>query len=280
MPQIIGVPRETFAGEKRVATVPEVVEKLDQARLRRRGRVRRRRRGQLQRRHLPRRGRGDRGRRAQLWAKSDIVFKVRGPSAEEVGLMREGQTLISFIWPAQNPELMQRARGAQGHRAGDRRAAAHAEPRPEDGRADLHGRHHRLSRRDRGGARLRPLLHRPDHRRRQDAAGQGLHRRRRRRRPGGDRHRRRPGRHRARQRHARRSGRPGRVAGRRVREGRLRGGRLRRRRLRQGDERGLPEGPARDVRQAGEGGGHHHHHRADPRQARAEADHRRDGASR
>ena len=28
MPQAIGVPRETLAGEKRVATVPEVVEKL------------------------------------------------------------------------------------------------------------------------------------------------------------------------------------------------------------------------------------------------------------
>jgi proton-translocating NAD(P)+ transhydrogenase subunit alpha len=43
----------------------------------------------------------------QLWAQSDIVFKVRGPSAEEVGLLREGGTLISFLWPAQNPELMQ-----------------------------------------------------------------------------------------------------------------------------------------------------------------------------
>ena len=32
--------------------------------------------------------------------------------------------------------------------------------------------------------------------------------------------------------------------------------------------------------QAGQGGGHHHHHRADPRQAGAQADHRRDGASR
>jgi NAD(P) transhydrogenase subunit alpha len=44
---------------------------------------------------------------AMLWARSDIVFKVRAPSIEEVGLMHEGQTLISFIWPAQNPELMQ-----------------------------------------------------------------------------------------------------------------------------------------------------------------------------
>jgi NAD(P) transhydrogenase subunit alpha len=44
---------------------------------------------------------------APLWAASDIVFKVRGPNAEEVGLLREGGTLVSFIWPAQNPELLQ-----------------------------------------------------------------------------------------------------------------------------------------------------------------------------
>ena len=29
--------------------------------------------------------------RARLWAASDIVFKVRGPAAGEVGLMREGR---------------------------------------------------------------------------------------------------------------------------------------------------------------------------------------------
>ena len=52
--------------------------------------------------------------RAELWATADIVFKVRAPSAEEVGLLRKGQVLVSFIWPAQNPELMQQlaARGA------------------------------------------------------------------------------------------------------------------------------------------------------------------------
>jgi NAD(P) transhydrogenase subunit alpha len=44
---------------------------------------------------------------AELWAGSDIVFKVRPPGVEEVGLMKPGGVLIGFVWPAQNPELMQ-----------------------------------------------------------------------------------------------------------------------------------------------------------------------------
>ncbi|MFM7432081.1 MAG: Re/Si-specific NAD(P)(+) transhydrogenase subunit alpha, partial [Gammaproteobacteria bacterium] len=43
---------------------------------------------------------------SDLWATADIVFKVRAPSPQEVEAMRLGNTLISFIWPAQNPELM------------------------------------------------------------------------------------------------------------------------------------------------------------------------------
>jgi NAD(P) transhydrogenase subunit alpha len=45
--------------------------------------------------------------RARLWAMSDIVFKVRAPANDEIGLLREGATLVSFIWPAQNPDLLQ-----------------------------------------------------------------------------------------------------------------------------------------------------------------------------
>jgi len=105
--QRIGVPREVFPGEKRVATVPEVVEKLIKLGFK----------------VAVESGAGDLANfsddtyraagaeviegAAALWAASDIVFKVRGPSAEEVGLLRDGGTLISFIWPAQNPELMQ-----------------------------------------------------------------------------------------------------------------------------------------------------------------------------
>jgi NAD(P) transhydrogenase subunit alpha len=107
MPLTIGVPKEIAAGEKRVATVPEVVEKLIKLGFAVQVEA----------------GAGDaatvsddayRAAGAQiiedtatLWSSSDIIFKVRGPSPEEVGLLSEGATLVSFIWPAQNPELLE-----------------------------------------------------------------------------------------------------------------------------------------------------------------------------
>lgn len=106
MAQVIGVPCETTAGEKRVATVPDVVEKLVRLGFR----------------VMIQSGAGDAANfsddayraagaeiaaeAAQVWAGADIVFKVRAPGTDEVGLIREGQTLVSFIWPAQNPDLM------------------------------------------------------------------------------------------------------------------------------------------------------------------------------
>jgi NAD(P) transhydrogenase subunit alpha len=106
MSLLIGVPREVFPGEKRVATVPDVVEKLIKHGFR----------------VAVEAGAGDAAQiaddayraagaeivadRAELWAKSDIVFKVRGPDNDEVALLREGGMLVSFIWPAQNPDLL------------------------------------------------------------------------------------------------------------------------------------------------------------------------------
>ncbi|HSF95208.1 MAG TPA: Re/Si-specific NAD(P)(+) transhydrogenase subunit alpha [Thermohalobaculum sp.] len=43
---------------------------------------------------------------AALWAAADIVAKVRPPEETEVALAREGQLLISFLYPAQNKELL------------------------------------------------------------------------------------------------------------------------------------------------------------------------------
>lgn len=42
---------------------------------------------------------------ADVW-QSDLILKVNAPQEDEIALMREGSTLVSFIWPAQNPELM------------------------------------------------------------------------------------------------------------------------------------------------------------------------------
>lgn len=51
---------------------------------------------------------------AAVLAAADVVVKVREPVQAEVGALRGGQTLISFFWPAANPELLElaAARGA------------------------------------------------------------------------------------------------------------------------------------------------------------------------
>lgn len=112
-PQRIGVPREIFPLEKRVASVPDAVEKLIKLGFQ----------------VVIESGAGDAANfsddayravgaevvdsAAALWATSDIVFKVRAPNADELALMRPGTTLIGFVWPAQNPELMEQLAAKQ-----------------------------------------------------------------------------------------------------------------------------------------------------------------------
>ncbi len=106
MAQVIGVPKEIFPGEKRVATVPEVVPKL----------------AKLGFSVIVQSGAGEAASigdeayaaagakvvsdAAAVWSGADIIFKVRAPNREEVQSVREGQILVSFVWPAQNPELL------------------------------------------------------------------------------------------------------------------------------------------------------------------------------
>ena len=47
-------------------------------------------------------------------AAADVIVKVRGPETAEAQALRDGQTLISFFWPAQNPDLLEvaKSRGA------------------------------------------------------------------------------------------------------------------------------------------------------------------------
>ncbi|MEM9147018.1 MAG: Re/Si-specific NAD(P)(+) transhydrogenase subunit alpha [Pseudomonadota bacterium] len=42
----------------------------------------------------------------QLWKAADVIVKVRGPEPKEIEKAPEGKTLISFVWPAQNEELL------------------------------------------------------------------------------------------------------------------------------------------------------------------------------
>ncbi|NOT11288.1 MAG: Re/Si-specific NAD(P)(+) transhydrogenase subunit alpha [Methylococcaceae bacterium] len=110
----IGIPKEIHQGEKRVATTPEAAEQLiklgfsvciesgaglgadisDEA--------------------YKEAGVEIVKSVKSLWKKSDIVMKVRAPeqhpelAIDEIDMLSQGGHLISFIWPAQNEDLMQK----------------------------------------------------------------------------------------------------------------------------------------------------------------------------
>lgn len=102
----IGVLRETFAGEKRVAAAPEVVEKLIKLGFGVRIESGAGAAANFSDEAFTAAGAQVTASAAELLAASDIIFKVRAPSSDEVAAMKPGTTLISFIWPAQNPDLM------------------------------------------------------------------------------------------------------------------------------------------------------------------------------
>lgn len=52
---------------------------------------------------------------AAVWSSSDIVMKVQGPTEAEAGMLQEGKTLISFVWPAQNEGLVQKLSAQKPH---------------------------------------------------------------------------------------------------------------------------------------------------------------------
>jgi NAD(P) transhydrogenase subunit alpha len=102
----IGVPREIHAGEQRVATTPDVASQLIKL-------------------GFSVAVEKDAGAAAKfsnsayeeagcevlasadaVWEQSDIIFKVRAPEGGEEGKLRADQTLISFLAPGQNPELL------------------------------------------------------------------------------------------------------------------------------------------------------------------------------
>ncbi len=104
----IGVPKETYAGEKRVATTPEVIKWLQKL-----GYSVAVESGAGTKANFTDAAYSEAGAEVisgtkTLWDSSDIIFKVRAPDDKEIELLHEGQTLISFLWPAQNEDLMKK----------------------------------------------------------------------------------------------------------------------------------------------------------------------------
>ncbi|AAP96435.1 NAD(P) transhydrogenase subunit alpha [[Haemophilus] ducreyi] len=103
---LIGIPKELLNGETRVAATPKTVEQIKKLGFD----------------VIVERGAGVKasfedeafvnaganiGTQKKVW-KANIIFKVNAPTDAEIALMNEGTTLVSFIWPAQNAELMQK----------------------------------------------------------------------------------------------------------------------------------------------------------------------------
>ncbi len=104
MPVTIAVPRETRPGEKRVAMVPAVVQKLSKL-----GGALKVQRGAGEATRIPDAAWKDVALvddSAQLLAGADIVLKVQPPSLEEARQLKEGAVLFSFVYAHREPELV------------------------------------------------------------------------------------------------------------------------------------------------------------------------------
>ena len=110
----IGIPKEVHAGEKRVATTPEVAKQLIKL-----GYEVAIEAGAGSAAHFSDASYIEAGvtvvkNAKEIWSECDIILKVRGPelnpdlNTEEVDLLKENQIYISFLWPAQNPELLKK----------------------------------------------------------------------------------------------------------------------------------------------------------------------------
>lgn len=109
---LIGVPTETYAGEKRVAMTPETAGHIMKL-----GHTLCVQSGAGQAANIADDLYSEAGVEvlpdaAAVYDKADLILKVRAPSqqssiGDEVSMLRSGSTLVSFVWPAQNEDLMQ-----------------------------------------------------------------------------------------------------------------------------------------------------------------------------
>ena len=100
----IGIPKESITGETRVAATPKTVEQLKKLGFD----------------VAIESGAGERAsftdelyitagasivKDTDVW-QSDLIYKVNPPNEEEISMIKEGATLVSFLYPAQNSDLV------------------------------------------------------------------------------------------------------------------------------------------------------------------------------
>jgi H+-translocating NAD(P) transhydrogenase subunit alpha len=110
---IIGVPKEIHAGERRVATTPEAVTQLAKLGFEISVEANAGSAASFNDDAYQDAGATIVSDAASLWSGSDIILKVRAPQSGEDGqdetdLLKAGQVLICFLWPAQNPAMLDR----------------------------------------------------------------------------------------------------------------------------------------------------------------------------
>lgn len=98
---IVGIPRETASGEKRVSLVPDGIQKLGQVIIETGAGE-----GSL----FPDSMYSSKGAtiESEVYSRADIILKVQPPSLDEVEKLREGSTIISFLYPASNIDIVKK----------------------------------------------------------------------------------------------------------------------------------------------------------------------------
>ena len=113
MALLIGVPREIRDGERRVAMTPDTAAQLARLGFALAIETRAGERASFSDDAYREAGVEIVDETAELWRRADVVLKVRPPQphavlgVHEADLLKESATLIGFIWPAQNPALLQ-----------------------------------------------------------------------------------------------------------------------------------------------------------------------------
>ena len=102
----IGVPREIHAGEQRVATTPDVASQLIKLGFKVAVEKEAGTAAKFSNSAYEEAGCEVLASADAVWEQSDIIVKVRAPEGGEQGKLRADQTLISFLAPGQNPELL------------------------------------------------------------------------------------------------------------------------------------------------------------------------------